>query len=88
MHQLEHSPKDNQETQKEVSIDLTDGTFFANLSWSKGIDYLHARPLGDQKKFLGMQAAISDVVWRFYKRQAQERLQLRQIYETRMQGTE
>ena len=35
-----------------------------------------------------MQSGSSDVVWRFYKREVQERIKLRQIYETRMQATE
>lgn len=35
-----------------------------------------------------MQALCSDIVWRFYKRQAEERIKLRQLYEARMQVTE
>ena len=63
--------------QKEVSIDLSDGAFFINLSWNAGVDYLSSRPMSQQKRFLGMQALCSDIVWRFYKRQAEERIKLR-----------
>lgn len=35
-----------------------------------------------------MQGASSDVVWRYYRKYALERMQLRQIYETKMQATE
>ena len=55
---------------RDVSVDLTDGAFFANLSWSAGVDYLNSKPANLQKKFLGMQGASSDVVWRFYRKQA------------------
>jgi len=52
------------------------------------VDYLSARPLSVQKRFLGMQALCSDIIWRFYKRQAEERIKLRKLYEARMQVTE
>ena len=29
----------------DVSVDLTDGHFFANLSWSQAVDYLNSKPL-------------------------------------------
>lgn len=35
-----------------------------------------------------MQGASSDVVWRYYRKYALERIKLRQIYETKMQATE
>jgi hypothetical protein len=35
---------------------------------------------------LGFRTAHSDVAWRFYKKQAQEKIQLRQIYEKRMKS--
>ena len=91
MGQLEQSPRVYAapiEPAREVFVDLSDGCFFANVSWSAGVDYLSLRPLGQQKRFLGMQALCSDVVWRFYKRQAEERIKLRQLYEARMQVTE
>ena len=94
MGQMDHSPRDIDGTimpypgQRELSIDLTDGTFFANLSWSIAIDYLNTKPLNQQKRFLGMQSGCSDVIWRFYKKQATERVQLRKIYETKMKDAE
>ena len=73
---------------QELVIDLTDGSFYTNLSWSNAVDYLNSKPMSFQKRFLGMQGASSDVVWRFYKKQATERVQLKKIYETKMHEAE
>ena len=38
--------------------------------------------------YLGFRTALSDIVWRFYKKQMQEKLALREIYEKRMKAIE
>lgn len=70
-----------------MTVDITDPSFFANLSWAAAVDYVNEKPLaamnssnGKRKKnskFLGMQGACSDVVWRYYRKQALERIKLR-----------
>ena len=89
----EHSPTKDTidfERNREVNINLTDPFFFANLSWAAGVDYVNSKHRNSRKtsKFLGMQGACSDVIWRYYRKQALERIKLRQIYETKMSVTE
>ena len=70
-----------------ISIDLTE-QFFSNLNWSLTVDSLHEMPSQNQHNYLGFRTACSDVIWRFYKKQVEERIQLRKLQESRMKVIE
>ena len=69
-----------------VSITLTDN-FLANVCWIKSVDLLHEMT-ESQHNFLGFRTSVSNVLWRFYKKEMEEKIQLKELHEKAMKQAE
>jgi hypothetical protein len=59
--------------------------FYLNLNWCDAQAFLDARTVDEHRQLLGLRTAKSDVAWRYFKKLEMEKIQLRKIYERRMQ---
>lgn len=69
-------------------FDFRDPQIFTNVAWPAAVDLMLNRKGKDQRKLLKMRACKSDLAWRFYKKGALERIQLRKMREEKIKKME